>query len=186
MALSSILRLHRGTSLVKFWFLQAEASCSHQDTICFDIIKEKRDFTFSPSATCLLNVFWGANAGWSILGRRWSRKVGGVVILSSHVVVVVTMILHWILNGVEGGEGASKRCKWDNVAKVLYYPWGKSMGQQASKSKWSATRDEQYRTIVNDASWWEFKIQQQWQWQTQQIQTCCFGNQKFPAQLNRL
>ena len=70
MTLSSILRLHRGMSLVKFGFLQAEASRSHQDTVCFDIIEEKCDFTFSPSATCLLNVFRGANAGWSILGRR--------------------------------------------------------------------------------------------------------------------
>lgn len=63
--LSSILRLHHGTSLVKFGFLQIETSCSHQDTVHFDVVKEKCDFTFSPSAACLLNVVC-ANAGWSL------------------------------------------------------------------------------------------------------------------------
>ena len=161
MTLSSILWLHHGTSLVKFWFLQAEASCSHQDTICFDIIKEKCNFTFSPLATRLLNVFWGANTGWSILGGRWSRKVGEVVIfcgLSS--CVVVTMIPRWILNAVEGGgEGVSKRGKWENVVKVPYkrvsIHEGKAWAQQVSRSKWwrATTHNEWYRTIADDASW---------------------------------
>ena len=67
MALRSILCLYCVTSLVERCLLQGEATRSHQNTVCFNIVKEKRDFTFGPSAasTCLLSVF---GADWSIVG----------------------------------------------------------------------------------------------------------------------
>ena len=103
MTLRSVLCLHRSMSLVEFRFLQVEASCSLQNTICFDIVKEKCDFAFSPSATgaCLLNIFLASSAGcqWSVMGGRRGGKVGRVMLFrgfSGHVVsiVVSSMVSH--------------------------------------------------------------------------------------------
>jgi len=68
MTLVRILRPHCGTSFGEFCLLQVKASCSRQNAVSFDIIKEEIDFTFGPPATtCLVKVFCGAGGGKSVV-----------------------------------------------------------------------------------------------------------------------
>ena len=77
--------------------------------------------------------------------------------------VVVIMVLHGILNGVEDCKGISKGSKGDNVAKVLYKRGSLHEGK-AWAQRCRYTLDFKDRTP-------DFRDRRQRQQETQQVQT---------------